>query len=55
MAEATGVTPADGAGAGGDDMVPSDIDSPVALMQKRRNQKRRRSIRRWAARSAGRK
>merc|ERR1719361_3047446 len=30
MAEATGVTPADGAGAGGDDMVPSDIDSPVA-------------------------
>merc|ERR1719242_1141227 len=35
MAEATGgmkivVTPADGAAAGGDDMVPSDIDSPVA-------------------------
>merc|ERR1719242_2872156 len=30
MAEATGVTPADGAAAGGDDMVPSDIYSPVA-------------------------
>merc|ERR1719242_2356490 len=55
MAEATGVTPADGAGAGGDDMVPSDIDSPVASDAEAEEPKKKRSIRRWAARSAGRK